>query len=82
MRFDFAILKNDVLQYLIEYDGAQHFKPIKWMGGIESFTSLKKRDDIKTQYCINNNIPLIRIPYTLYNKMTINNLILPETSSD
>lgn len=70
-RFDFGILKNDKLSYLIEYDGVQHFEDSNW--------DLKKnqlRDKIKNEYCYDNNIPLIRIPYTILNKISIDDLIL------
>ena len=30
----------------------------------EGFKDLQFRDEYKNQYCIDNNIPLIRIPYT------------------
>ena len=30
LRFDFAILKNNALQYLIEYDGVQSFTEAQW----------------------------------------------------
>lgn len=29
----------------------------------ERFKQIKERDSIKTQYCINNNIKLIRLPF-------------------
>lgn len=47
----------------IEYDGEQHFSPVDIFGGEEGFKSLKKRDGIKTKYCEDNNIKLIRISY-------------------
>lgn len=47
----------------IEYDGKQHFKPIKTWGGEERFKVQQKRDSIKNQYCQNNGLYLIRIPY-------------------
>jgi len=47
----------------IEYDGLQHFKPIKHFGGKAGFIKNKKRDKIKNEYCHNNNIRLIRIKY-------------------
>jgi len=49
----------------IEYDGIQHFQPIEYFGGEKEFNRRKVNDDIKTQYCIKNNIQLIRLPYTL-----------------
>jgi len=51
---------------LIEYDGLQHFKP---SFGVDRFTreknleKTKKRDNIKTHWCIDNNIKLYRINY-------------------
>lgn len=44
----------------IEFDGQGHFAPV-W--GEKSFTLLKKHDEIKNNYCANNNIKLLRIPY-------------------
>jgi Zn finger protein HypA/HybF involved in hydrogenase expression len=45
----------------IEYDGSQHFK-ISW-NNIEKFKLIQIRDKIKTDYCNNSNIKLIRIKY-------------------
>ena len=47
----------------IEFDGIQHFKPIKKWGGTESLEITKIKDEIKTTYCFNNNIKLLRIRY-------------------
>ena len=47
----------------IEYDGKQHFEIIKYWGGEENFNKIKIRDKIKNDYCIENNIKLIRIKY-------------------
>lgn len=65
LRFDFAILYNNKLIGLIEYDGKQHFEPIEYFGGEKCFIETQKRDDIKNTYCKIHNIPLIRLPYTL-----------------
>lgn len=62
--FDFAVFrKDDSLAFLVEYDGKQHFEPIEHFGGEETFQQTQLRDVIKTKYCANNNIPLIRIAY-------------------
>lgn len=58
--FDFAIFENNELKCLIEYDGEQHFKP---KFGMDSFIKTQESDKIKNEYCLNNNIHLIRIPY-------------------
>lgn len=63
-------------KYFIEYDGIQHYKG--WYRNPNNLASQQERDRIKTEYCINNDIPLIRIPYTKYNSLSINDLILKE----
>ena len=75
--FDVALFKNEQLLCLLEYDGIQHFD-IAAFAQIHrksidetktKFESLKFRDNIKTQYCLDNNIELIRIPYWDYDKI-------------
>lgn len=58
--FDFHISDRNLL---IEYDGEQHFKPIEFFGGEESFEKRKKNDEIKNKYCRDNNIELLRIRF-------------------
>ena len=65
LRFDFAIIQNDKLLGLIEYDGKQHFEPVELFGGQAGFEETKKRDAIKNAYCQSHKIPLLRLPYTL-----------------
>ena len=50
---------------IIEYDGKQHYEPIKHFGGEEQFQKQQRLDQIKNNYCRDNGIKLIRIPYTL-----------------
>lgn len=59
-KFDFFIAN----QYIIEFDGSQHFKYTDsgW-DTEEHFKRTRQSDLIKNQYCFENNIPLIRIPY-------------------
>ena len=47
----------------IEYDGELHFKEIEHFGGKEHLELQQKHDNIKTKYCQDNNIKLLRIPY-------------------
>lgn len=63
LKFDFAIYIDKQLYCLIEFDGKQHFEPIEWFGGQKSFEKTKIRDNIKNNYCKNNNIKLIRFDY-------------------
>ena len=59
--FDFYLPEYNAC---IEYDGQQHFYPVEIFGGEEAFQKQKENDSIKTQYCVDHNIKLIRIPYT------------------
>jgi hypothetical protein len=72
-RFDFWI--NN--QYLIEFDGKQHF--IQDTGFGSDLRNIQKRDQFKNNYCKQNKIPLIRIPYTHYENLCLEDLLL-ETS--
>lgn len=78
LRFDFAIFKNNKLEYFIEFDGKQHYEPIEYFGGQKYFEYIHNNDIIKTQWCKDNNIPLIRIPYTKYETLCIEDLLLQE----
>jgi len=60
--FDFAILDGKDLK-LIEYQGKLHTESREHFGGIEYLIDRIKKDKIKCDYCIENNIPLIIIDY-------------------
>lgn len=62
----------------IEYDGEQHFKD-KSLFSHDNFEERCYRDKVKNLYCFENEIILIRIPYTRFKKLCIEDL-LPETS--
>lgn len=66
LRFDFYIPLNDKKTpfLLLEYNGAQHYKPVDLFGGADAFKVQKTRDEIKTQYCISKGIPLLIIAYS------------------
>lgn len=62
--FDFAIFNADKkITSLIEYDGEQHFSARDIFGGQNEFKLVQLRDQIKNNFCKQNNIPLLRIPY-------------------
>lgn len=64
--FDFGIHnENGDIKALIEYDGSQHFEEFEHFGGKVKFEQQRKNDNIKNDYCEINNIPLLRIPYTV-----------------
>lgn len=58
--FDFYVLDYNLL---IEYDGEQHYNSSEYFGGEEKLKSTQKNDEIKNEYCKNNGISLLRIPY-------------------
>lgn len=58
--FDFYIPSKNLL---IEYDGVQHFKPIKYFGGQKTYLKRIKYDILKNEYARINEIDLLRIPY-------------------
>lgn len=61
---DFAVFDDhERILALIEYDGIQHFEPVEFFGGEAAFKTQKKNDELKNDYCNENNLLLIRIPY-------------------
>jgi predicted nucleic acid-binding Zn-ribbon protein len=77
--FDFVLFnKFDDINCIIEYDGEQHFKPVKKWGGLKRLEKQKLIDEFKNNFCQKNNIKLIRIPYTeikLINNEYIKNIL-------
>lgn len=68
LRFDFAIFdKDNNLIKLIEYDGKQHTQE----SSIWHTETVIKHDEMKDNYCKENNIPLLRIPYTDLEKINL-----------
>lgn len=74
--FDYYLPQCNIL---IEYDGEQHYKPVNF-GGIsddeaqENLKVTQQHDAIKTNYCQEHNIPLIRIPY--WEKNNLENVLI------
>jgi len=59
--FDFYLPE---LNTCIEFDGKQHYKPFGFgENANEKFQRTKINDEIKNQFCKENNIKLIRVPY-------------------
>lgn len=63
LAFDFALMNNDEVLCLIEYQGEQHYRAVGFFGGEEGFKKSQRRDNIKRDYCKRNKIPLIEVPY-------------------
>lgn len=72
LRFDFFI--NN--QFLLEYDGKQHFdNELHFNNSFEEQNKYKQYDILKNQYCKIHNIPLKRIPYWDLDKITLENIM-------
>lgn len=73
-KFDFYVDNK----YLIEYDGIYHFEVAFSWGTQEKLQTTQQHDKFKNQWCKENNIPLIRIPYTRFQNLSIKDLLLEE----
>jgi len=72
LRFDVPVFwdkEQTRLRMLVEYDGKQHYEWIKGMMTKKEFETLQIHDERKNQYCKNNNIKLLRIPYWDFNNI-------------
>lgn len=71
--FDFYVNNS----YIIEFDGEQHnsFSPHGYFT-TDMLKRIRERDQFKNKWCKDNNIPLIRIPYSQLNYLTIDDLQL------
>jgi len=64
--FDFYV---DSHKLCIEYQGEQHYSPVKWSKNMSDedcnilFKKIRKNDDIKLNYCKDNGINLLAISY-------------------
>jgi very-short-patch-repair endonuclease len=58
--FDFYL---PIKKIAIEFDGIQHYQSVGFFGGTKELKKTQIKDNIKTEYCKNNNIELIRIKY-------------------
>ena len=71
LRFDFAVFDdNDELEFLIEYQGIQHYKPKSIFGGMSGLRKQQFYDMEKRQYCKKHNIKLVIIPFQEQNLIT------------
>lgn len=69
--FDFYI--ND--SFLLEYDGVQHYQTSTGWNNEEHLNYAQKHDNIKNQWCKENNVPLKRIPYWELKNITLENIM-------
>lgn len=64
LRFDFAVFDdNGDLEFLIEYQGEQHYVAKPKFGGMTGLKKQQYNDMQKREYCKKHNIKLVIIPY-------------------
>lgn len=66
LKFDFYL---PTLNSVIEYNGIQHYEPVKHFGGEDAFKIRQIKDNIKKEYCNLNNINILVIPYWEYDNI-------------
>lgn len=77
LRFDFRVLATATTpEYLIEYDGEQHFHHAPMWDDTMSLADRQYRDSLKTNWCLQAGVPLIRIPYTRLRRLELQDLLL------
>ena len=76
LKFDFAIFNNEKIFTLIEFQGEQHYVAKDFFGGEEQLKRQQEYDQEKRDYCKNNNIKLLEIPYTEIEN--IDNILIKE----
>ena len=54
LRFDFAVFKDGIIKFLIEYQGEQHYD----QDNVWYESKMERHDAMKRDYCKKNNIPL------------------------
>lgn len=64
LRFDFCVFDaaGDI-DFLIEYQGIQHYEPKSKFGGIAGLRKQQMNDMKKREYCRHHGINLVLIPY-------------------
>lgn len=60
LKCDFYLPKYNTV---IEYNGRQHYEPVKAFGGVKALKETQERDEVKRKYLQENGISLIEIHY-------------------
>lgn len=71
--FDFYLPQHNIC---IEYNGRQHYESIDFFGGEDAFKVRQQHDNIKKNYCQNNDISLLCISYQQDIKEELNKFLL------
>jgi len=65
LRFDFVVFDDDnKIDFIIEYQGEQHYQPSSKFGGKKGFYQQQYNDNQKRRFCALHGFKLIEIPFT------------------
>lgn len=71
LRFDFVVFDDGGdIDFIIEYQGRQHYEPSSKFGGKRGFYQQQYNDNLKRRFCALHDIKLIEIPYNEENKLS------------
>lgn len=64
LRFDFVVFDDDgKIDFIIEYQGKQHYEPSSKFGGKRGLYQQQFNDNKKRRFCALHDLKLIEIPY-------------------
>lgn len=72
LHYDFYLLDSNVL---IEYQGLQHYQPVKHYGGEKTFKVQQLHDKMKREYAINNGYRLLEVSYKENTQEKVNSFL-------
>lgn len=65
LRFDFVVFDDDGrIDFIIEYQGKQHYEPCSKFGGKRGFYQQQYNDNLKRRFCALHGFTLVEVPYT------------------
>lgn len=73
LSYDFYLPDREIL---IEYQGVQHYRPVKHFGGEDAYKKQVEIDNLKRDNASKEDLWLVEIPYTLDNKEKIKNFLV------
>lgn len=77
LRFDFCVFDDcGEIDFLIEYQGIQHYEAKSVFGGTAGLRKQQYHDMQKRVYCKKHNIPLVIIPYWDYDKISYDYIMM------
>lgn len=80
LRFDFILFTDDSYTtptHFIEFDGRQHTQgpDTNYWGHTDPLEKIQERDNIKNNFCLSHNLPLVRIPYSKVHTISLDDIL-------